>query len=98
MEERAMLRKDQIEAYRRDGLFVVEGGLSTAEINALREVTDGLVEHARSVAEHNEVYDLEPSHSSEDPRVRRIKTPHLQHPIYDAMMRHDAILRILQQL
>ncbi len=93
-----MLSKDQIEAYRRDGFIVVAGVLSTAEINALREVTDGLVEQARSVAEHNEVYDLEPSHSSDDPRVRRIKTPHIQHPIYDAIMRHDAILRILQQL
>jgi hypothetical protein len=49
MEERAMLSTGQIEAYRRDGFIVVEGVLSTAEISALREVTDGLVEQARSV-------------------------------------------------
>jgi ectoine hydroxylase-related dioxygenase (phytanoyl-CoA dioxygenase family) len=93
-----MLSKDQIEAYRRDGFIVVEDVPTTSEISALREVTDGLVEQARSVTEHNAVYDLESTHSSDDPRVRRIKTPHVQHPIYDAVMRHDAILRILQQL
>ena len=93
-----MLSKDQIEAYRRDGFIVVEGVLSAAEISALRETTDGLVEQARSVTEHNEVYDLEPSHSPDDPRVRRIKTPHVQHPVYDAVMRHEGLLRILQQL
>jgi phytanoyl-CoA hydroxylase len=97
-EEGAMLSKDQVDAYRRDGFITVEGVLSAFEIKALRDVTDTLVEQSRSVNAHNDVYDLEPSHSSDDPRVRRIKTPHAQHPVYDSVMRHDGILRILQQL
>jgi phytanoyl-CoA hydroxylase len=93
-----MLCKEQAEAYRRDGFIVVADILSPPEIAALREVTDTLVEQSRLVSEHNDVFDLEPSHTRDDPRVRRIKTPHAQHPVYDSVMRHEGILTILQQL
>ena len=35
-----------------------------------------------TVTAHTSVYDLEPSHTPSDPRVRRIKTPHQHHPVY----------------
>ena len=92
------LRPEQIEAYRRDGFIVVENVLSPQEVAALREVTDGFVERARGVSAHNEIYDLEPSHSPQEPRVRRTKTPHAQHDVYAGIMRHPAILAVLQQL
>jgi phytanoyl-CoA hydroxylase len=93
-----MLSQDQIETYRRDGFIVVEGVLSASGVAALREVTDSFVERARTVTEHDNVFDLEPSHTPEDPRIRRIKTPHAHHAVYDGVMRHPGILRILQQL
>jgi phytanoyl-CoA hydroxylase len=93
-----MLNRDQIEAYRRDGFIVIENVLSGAEIAELRAATDALVEQSRHVTDHDDVYDLEPSHSGDDPRVRRIKTPHRHHAIYAAIMRHEAILGILRQL
>lgn len=93
-----MVTDAQIEAYRRDGFVVVEGVLNAAEIAELRRVTDDLVEQARAVREHNEVYDLEDSHSAAEPRVRRIKTPHKVHPAYDRVMRHPRILEVLQRL
>jgi hypothetical protein len=67
-----MLSQDQIETYRRDGFIVVEGVLSAAEVAALREVTDRFVERARSVTEHDNAFDLEPSHTREEPRIRRM--------------------------
>lgn len=88
----------QIATYRQDGFLVVENVLSADEVQALRDVTDAFVEQARGVTEHNDVYDLEPSHSAAEPRVRRIKTPHGQHQVYAGIMRHPKILAILQQL
>jgi phytanoyl-CoA hydroxylase len=44
------------------------------------------------------VYDLEPTHSAAEPRVRRIKAPHAQHAVYDSVMRHPRILAVLQAL
>ncbi|WP_222182713.1 phytanoyl-CoA dioxygenase family protein [Geminicoccus harenae] len=94
----AVLSSEQIAAYERDGFLVVKDVLSADEVAELRRVTEELVEKARGVTAHDDLYDLEPSHSPEEPRVRRIKTPHLQAPIYDQVMRHPTILGILQDL
>ena len=92
------LTADQISRYRRDGYIVVEGALSPAEIAELRRVTDALVEQSRMVTTHTNVYDLEPSHSPADPRVRRIKQPHNVDPVFDRTMRHPQIVAILRDL
>ncbi|MEZ5864528.1 MAG: phytanoyl-CoA dioxygenase family protein [Geminicoccaceae bacterium] len=92
------LSAEQIESYRRDGFIVVENVLSPDEVQELRQVTDDFVARARFVQAHNDVYDLEPTHSATEPRVRRIKTPHLQHDTYARIGRHPAIVEILRQL
>ena len=48
--------------------------------------------------EHDDVYDLEDSHTPEQPRVRRIKAPHLHHPAYAGLIRHPNIIAALQSL
>ena len=93
-----MLSRAQIEAYREEGFLVVEGVFSEAEVQELRRTTDELVEKARFVREHDAVYDLEPSHSAKEPRVRRIKTPHLHHATYKNVMQHPNVLKVLQAL
>jgi phytanoyl-CoA hydroxylase len=92
------LTKAQIDAYDRDGFIIVPDVLSADEIAELRRVTDDFVEGSRAVSAHTDVYDLEPGHTADDPRVRRIKVPHVQAPIYDRVMRHPKILAALQQL
>jgi len=92
------LSAGQVDAYREEGFLIVENVLSADEVTALRAVTDGFVERARAVSEHDDVYDLEPSHSADEPRVRRIKSPHAQHDVYAGIMRHPKVLGILQQL
>jgi hypothetical protein len=44
------------------------------------------------------VFDLEPGHTASQPRLRRIKMPHLQHPAYASMVRHPGIVAVLQRL
>lgn len=93
-----MLTRDQIETYHRDGFIILPDVLDPALIAELRAVTDAIVAGARKVTAHDEVYDLEPSHSPGDPRVRRIKKPHRVHPVFDRVMRHEAILSVLRPL
>jgi phytanoyl-CoA hydroxylase len=64
----------------------------------LSDVTDGFVDRARGVTSHTEIYDLEDSHTPEQPRVRRIKTAHLHDPAYAALSRHPKIIAVLQAL
>jgi phytanoyl-CoA hydroxylase len=93
-----MLSRDQVESYRRDGYLVVHDVLTATELENLREIVDGLVEASRSVTTHDAVYDLEPTHSPEEPRVRRIKEPHSVHPAFRDIAFSKKIADILTPL
>jgi phytanoyl-CoA hydroxylase len=93
-----MLSQADLATYRRDGFIVLPGILTPAKVEALRCVTDRFVADARSVAADDEVYDLEDSHSAAEPRVRRIKTPHLHDPEYARVARHPKIVEALADL
>ena len=93
-----MLTRDQVESYRRDGYLVVHDVLTASELQSLRDIVDGLVEASRSVANHDAVYDLEPTHSPEEPRVRRIKEPHNVHPAFRDVAFSKKIADILTPL
>ena len=93
-----MLTRSQIDEYQETGAIVVADILTDAELHRLRAVTDDLVQQASGLTTHNEVYDLEDSHTPDNPRVRRIKATHLQHPEYARLMRHPKIIGVLADL
>ena len=93
-----MLSETTLAAYRRDGFVVLPDILTSSEVEALRRVTDEFVQGARSVTANNEIYDLEDTHSADEPRVRRIKTPQLHHAEYARAARHPKIVAVLKDL
>ena len=93
-----MISEKDVEAYRRDGVIVVPEVLDGATLARVRQVIAEVVAGAAEITEHNEVYDLEPGHSRENPRVRRIKTPHKVHPIFNEIVRSKPVMEILTQL
>lgn len=93
-----MLNAKQVQEYHDRGYLAVPDVLSGAEVAELQRVTDELVEASRTVTAHTDLYDLEPAHSSVEPRVRRIKNPNLHHEVYDRTLRHRAIIDIVNQL
>ncbi|MGE0225791.1 MAG: phytanoyl-CoA dioxygenase family protein [Acetobacteraceae bacterium] len=93
-----MLTKAQIEEYNEVGAIVVPDILTPAEVQRLRDVTDAFVEGARGLTAHTDIYDLEDSHTPDNPRVRRIKKAHDAHPDYGALVRHPKIVAALQSL
>ena len=93
-----MLTRDQVQSYRRDGYLVIENVLSATGLENLRRVVEVLVEASRSVTAHDHVYDLEPSHTPEEPRVRRIKEPHDVHPAFREIAFSKRIADILTPL
>jgi ectoine hydroxylase-related dioxygenase (phytanoyl-CoA dioxygenase family) len=93
-----MITRDGIEAYRRDGFVTIERVLDQATLTEIREVVASLVDGAREVDTHDDVYDLEPGHSRADPRVRRIKTPHKVHAVFDRVLRSDPVIAICRAL
>lgn len=93
-----MLTKQQVDSYNECGYIGVEGVLSKDEVAELRRVTDEFVDKSRSVTQNNEIFDLEPGHSAENPRLRRLKDPFKHHPVYKDTLHHPEILTIVSQL
>ena len=93
-----MISDQDVARYRREGFIVVPDVLSPHDITELQGVTDEFVEASRKATGHTDVFDLEPGHSAAQPRLRRIKTPHLQHASYARMVKHPKILAVLERL
>ena len=93
-----MLTKAQIDEYNEVGAIVVPDVFSPEEVAALRRVTDEFVERAREVTSHTAIYDLEDSHTPAQPRVRRIKAPHLHNPVYAAIVTQSRLVEVLCDL
>ena len=93
-----MLSPAHLAAYRRDGFIVLPEVFSPEDVKALRRVTDEFVRDARTITANDDIYDLEDSNSAAEPRVRRIKTPHVHHPEYARAARHPKIVEVLREL
>jgi phytanoyl-CoA hydroxylase len=97
-EKRGMISEQDVQAYQRDGVIVVPDVLGADTLSRVRSVIAELVAGSAKTLEHTDVYDLEPGHTAENPRVRRIKAPQKVHPLFDQIVRSDAVLDILKKL
>jgi hypothetical protein len=59
---------------------------------------EAILEGARAVTAHTDVYDLEPGHRPDAPRVRRVKTPHKFFDGFKRLYRDPELVSILQAL
>lgn len=93
-----MITENQVEQYNSDGYIVVENVIDVETLNKLRRVTDDLVEKARGITEHTSTLDLDPSHTPDQPLVRRIKHPYFAHPFYQTIAAYPPIMSVLSKL
>jgi len=77
-----VLTQAQRESYFNDGFLLVERAISDDWIRKLRAATDELVERGRKVTKSDAVFDLEPGHRPDAPRLRRVSNPVEQHPVF----------------
>ncbi|MCW5734626.1 MAG: phytanoyl-CoA dioxygenase family protein [Enhydrobacter sp.] len=75
-----VLSQSQRERYFTEGFLVLEKIIPDDWLARLRAATEELVERSRAVTGNDEVWDLEPGHSAEAPRLRRVSKPVEQHP------------------
>jgi ectoine hydroxylase-related dioxygenase (phytanoyl-CoA dioxygenase family) len=93
-----VLSQKQIDHYRDTGYLVVTDVLDAAMLEQARRTIAEMVAKAAGLTAHNDVYDLEPGHRPDAPRVRRIKTPHKNHKLFWEIARAPKLVAILQQL
>lgn len=77
-----VLSQSQREFYFREGYILLERIIGDEWIMKLRAATEELVERSRKVTQSDKVWDLEPGHRPDAPRLRRVSNPVEQHPVY----------------
>jgi ectoine hydroxylase len=77
-----ILTQKQREDYFQDGFILVESIVPAPVVERLLDVTGSFIEQSRGVTASNSVFDIEPGHSSAEPRLRRLSSPVDQHPAY----------------
>ena len=92
------MEKDQIDQFWKEGYVVVESVVPRELIEEANIVLKQLIEASCKVISSNSIYDLSDQHTEQVPSVRRIKDPHLVHPVYDQIMRSEAVLDCVRAL
>ena len=96
--QREVLSEDQAAFYDENGYLVLEHHLGSDMVVAIRAEIARLEAQAAGMTESNDKIDLEDSHTPDNPRVRRIKLPHTQSPLFNDLLRSDAILAPVRDL
>lgn len=97
-EDTPVISEAQIAEYNDKGFVVVEDIFSADDIKRMDDAMKALVESARELTDHTDVIDLEPTHTPENPRVRRIKEPFLNHPVFTEMAKKPRLIAALTAL
>lgn len=77
-----VLTQAQREFYFSEGYILLERIIGDEWIARLRAATEELVERSRVVTRSDKIFDLEPDHRPDAPRLRRVSNPTEQHPVF----------------
>lgn len=93
-----MLEQSQREFYFENGYLLLEKIVPDEWIEKLRRTTDAVIEDSRSIGKSDAVWDLEPGHSAESPRLRRLTSPNDYNETYWEYATSDVLLDVLEDL
>jgi phytanoyl-CoA hydroxylase len=82
-----MLSQEQVEQFRQNGYVAVRDVVSSETLQRLREAAGEMLEESRRLSES-----LEPDHCFEHPRLRQIRHPVAERPIFWEVATSDTVL------
>ena len=93
-----VISQDQRESYYELGYLILPDSIGEEWLDPLRSAVDDLIELTRSMTESTRRVDLEPDHTSENPRVRRIAYLDEYDPIFWQLSSESVIADIAADL
>ena len=93
-----MISEQDVARYHDEGCILIENVLNRDQLDTARRVIDGILAGAKGKLTHDEVYDFEPSHTPDAPRVRRIKKPHVVNALFWNLIKSPRMVAILTRL
>ena len=67
-------------------------------LDKIPRLRDKIIEDAKGLTESDEFYDLEQTHSSHKPRVRRLKSPFTCWALFNEFLRSNIALNPVEQI
>ncbi len=92
------LTKDEINFYNDQGYLLVEDVISENQHKEMLALVDGFFEKSKMIRENDNIFDLEDGHSSNYPRLKRIKQPHQHSQFFWDIIKESKIEEILKDL
>ena len=92
------ITQEQVDFYHENGFLLMPKLLPDDVLQALRDETDRIVAEAAGLTDHNAQYDLEDSHTPEEPRVRRLKSPSTHWPFFRELAQHPVLMEVVTAL
>ena len=92
------LSKDEINFYNDQGYLLVEDVISENQHKEMLVLVDGFFEKSKMIKENDNIFDLEDGHSSDNPRLKRIKQPHQHSQFFWDIIKESKIEEILRDL
>jgi len=93
-----LLSEDQITGYQENGYLVLPGFLDQDWLDQLTSVTERFVEKSKGVSESDLQFDVEPQHSADNPRLRRLISPVDQDEAYWSFASNSPIVDLVEDL
>ena len=92
------LSKDEINFYNDQGYLLVEDVISENQHKEMLALVDGFFEKSKMIRENDNIFDLEDGHSSDNPRLKRIKQPHQHSQFFWDIIKESKIEEILKDI
>ena len=92
------LSKDEINFYNDQGYLLVEDVISENQHKEMLALVDSFFEKSKMIRENDNIFDLEDGHSSDNPRLKRIKQPHQHSQFFWDIIKESKIEEILRDL
>ena len=92
------LSKDEINFYNDQGYLLVEDVISENQHKEMLALVDVFFEKSKMIRENDNIFDLEDGHSSDNPRLKRIKQPHQHSQFFWDIIKESKIEEILRDL
>ncbi len=93
-----VLTREQREFYFDNGYLLLDGFVPDRWLDRLWEVTNAFVEESRGFTHSDSKFDLEPDHSADRPRLRRLTQPVEHHDVYWEFAAEGPIVDVAEDL
>ena len=93
-----VLRQQQREFYFQNGYLVLDQFIDQTWLDRIWQVTNEFIDESRGLTQSDEKFDLEPDHTAEQPRLRRLSYPTAHHDLYWQFASRGPIVDVAEDL